>query len=452
MKKLTLLALLIFAFISFSGFTPYNKVLEKESYKENKFIDSINFYNNYDYKSAFYTLENHELVDSFTYTTKKDCIDNTLSKYREILISEANNYIKNNDYTSASNLLNSKKKYYSEDSTITSLQNINKTKYKKANQAEYTGLIEHLTFDTLMAFPEKALSPNNNYSAIYDETKLTITEFQNILNELYKNNYVLINIYDIIDKQTKEKKPLFLPKNKKPIVLSFNNVTYKSNYQNLGEIDKIIVDRNNNIATYTTKKSIQDRVQYDNEFVVILENFIKDHPDFSHNNAKGIIFLSGENGILGYNTNHKNASSKYEAKRVSEVIHKLKNLGWIFGSHNYTYTDENVKTDIEFAKDLSLWNKEIKPIIGECELYAYPLGIEINNNTKKELLIANGFNIFFSNGNESKLEIYGDLYYVTRRVINGKNLRENSNSFEHLFSCEKVYDHNNRTISFYIQN
>ena len=51
---------------------------------------------------------------------------------------------------------------------------------------------------------------------------------------------------------------------------------------------------------------------------MILENFIKDHPDFSHNSSKGIIFLSGENGILGYNTNHNNASSKYEAKRVSE--------------------------------------------------------------------------------------------------------------------------------------
>ena len=94
-------------------------------------------------------------------------------------------------------------------------------------------------------------------------------------------------------------------------MLSFDNVTYKSNYQNIGEIDKIIIDRNNNIATYSTKKSIQDRIQYNNEFVVILENFIKQHPDFSHNNARGIIFLSGENGILGYNTNHKNASFKY---------------------------------------------------------------------------------------------------------------------------------------------
>lgn len=316
----------------------------------------------------------------------------------------------------------------------------------KLNFVEYNGTIEFLTFNTLMAFPDKALNNNNPLKTIYNETKLTPNEFKNIILTLYKNNYIIVDIDDIINQETMEQKILKLPQNKKPILLSFDNVNYSNNYQNLGEIDKIIIDRNNNIATYSTKQSIQDRVNYDNEFIVIIEEFIKKHPDFSLNNAKGIIFLSGENGILGYNTNHKNAGNKQDIKRVSELIFKIKSLGWKFGCNNYKYKDENTKSEIEFAKDLSLWNSEIKPLIGETSLYSYPYGIKINNNIKKDLLITDGFKIFFSNNTKSTLSLHGNICLIERIPINGKTLRENPKELSHLFDCKTTYDKEFRKI------
>ena len=309
--------------------------------------------------------------------------------------------------------------------------------------------IEHLTFNTLMAFPEKALSDSNNLSSIYDESKITVNEFKNILEELYKNNFVLVDIYDIIDITNNTIKQSNLPKDKKPLILSFDNVSYKSNYQNLGEIDKLIIDRNNNLASYTTKKSIQDRVQYDNEFELILENFIKKHNDFSFNNARGIIFLTGENGVLGYNTNHKNASSKYEQKRVSEVIKKLKSLGWRFGSNNYSYKSISTKNDLEFAKELSLWNQEIKSLIGDTNIFAFPYGEYSENNVSKlELLLTNGFKIFFTNSFENTITQSKDIFFMNRKEVNGNTLRNNSQQFENLFDCKKVYDNEFRKVKF----
>ncbi|MGN0961372.1 MAG: hypothetical protein ACI4PF_04145 [Christensenellales bacterium] len=316
---------------------------------------------------------------------------------------------------------------------------------------KYEGEIEHLAFNTLMAFPDKALDPKNNLSSSYDESKITPIEFENILNELHKNDYILIDIEMLytIENNVIRKEDLYLPKNKKPIILSFDNVTYKSSYQNLGNIDKIIVDRNNNLASYTTKKSIQDRIQYDNEFMLILENFINAHKDFSYNNSRGIIFLTGENGILGYNTCAKNSSSKNESKRVSEVIHKLKNLGWKFGSNNYSYKDENTLSDIEFAKELSLWDKEIKGLVGTTPLYAYPYGISSNNDNKNKLLIDNGFQVFFITNNEKpNITLKDNTIIMSRREINGNTLRNNTENLSNLFDCEKVYDHTNRTINF----
>lgn len=307
--------------------------------------------------------------------------------------------------------------------------------------------IEHLTFNTLMAFPEKALSNSNNLSSIYDESKITVNEFKKILEELYKNNFILVDIYDIIDITNNTIKQNALPKDKKPLILSFDNVSYKSNYQNLGEIDKLIIDRNNNLASYTTKKSIQDRVQYDNEFELILENFIKKHKDFSYNNARGIIFLTGENGVLGYNTNHKNASSKYEQKRVSEVIKKLKSLGWKFGSNNYTYKPINTKNNLEFAKELSLWNQEIKSLIGDTNLFAFPYGEYSDKNVSKlELLLTNGFKIFFTNSFENSIIQSQDIFFMNRKEVNGQTLRNNSEQLKHLFDCKKVYDKEYRKV------
>lgn len=314
-------------------------------------------------------------------------------------------------------------------------------------KAKENNNIEFLAFSTLMAFPEKALDKNNNLSSAYDETKITINEFNNILNELYENNCILIDIYDLIDKDSMTLKEIST--DKKPIVFIFNNVFYKSNYQNLGEIDKLIIDRNNNLASYTTKKSIQDRVQYENEFELILEKFIKSHPDFSYNNARGIIFLTGENGILGYKTNHKNAGYKYESKKVAEVIKKLKNLGWKFGSNNYYSESKNTVNNLEFAKDISLWNQEVKSLIGNTNLYSFNSAETKEDTTQKiELLLTNGFDIFFEISNESSIEKINNYFQIKCKNVNGYSLRNSNNIFNNLFDCETVYDHENRQIEY----
>lgn len=318
------------------------------------------------------------------------------------------------------------------------------------SMSEYNGEIEHLTFNTLMAFPEKALDPQNINHTLYDETKITPNEFRNILKQAYENNYVLISIKDLFDFKNDNiiQKKLFLPTNKKPLLLSFDNVTYKSSYQNSGEIDKIIIDRNNQFATYTTKRSIKDRITHDNEFIPILEEFIKQNPDFSFNSARAIIFLTGENGVLGYETNEKNAGAKHEHKRVQEVINKLKHNGWEFGSNNYKYINEYEISDLEFTKETMLWQNEVAPLINKTYLYAYPYGNNTNNQIKQEILLSNGFKIFFENSEKTEIKVLDNYVSMSRKYVTGSTLRNNYNSFIHIFDAEKVYDHIYRTIPF----
>ncbi len=323
-------------------------------------------------------------------------------------------------------------------------------KYKPTTE-EYNGIIEHLNFNTLISYPEKTLSKNNPNSILYDETKITPSEFTKILQELYSNNYVLISLSELyfIDNNTIYPKTLFLPQNKKPIILSFNNVTYKTSYQNSGDIDKIIIDNDNKFATYSIKQNIQNRISYDNEFLPILENFIRNNPDFSFNNARGIIFLTISNGVLGYKIDTKNSSSKHDIKRVSEILKRLENKGWEFGSNNYDISSDNSLNTIEFINNISLWKKHINPIIDYTPHYASINGDNITNNPEKfDILLDNQFVSFFYNSPTPAITIKNNSIQMSRKQVNGKSLRNTPEIFNDIFDSKKVYDHNARIIPY----
>lgn len=312
---------------------------------------------------------------------------------------------------------------------------------------EYNGTIEHLNFNTLISFPEKALDSKNQNSNIYDETKITPSEFTKILQELYSNNYILISLSELyfIDNNIIYPKTLFLPQNKKPIILSFNNVTYKSSYQNSGEIDKIIIDNNNQFATYSTKQNIQDRIAYNNEFLPILENFIKLNPDFSFNNARGIIFLTISNGILGYKIDTKNTSSKHDIKRVSEITRRLKFLGWEFGSNNYDTTPDQTLNNVEFINNINLWKKYIEPLIESTPHYSSINGSNITQDKDKlDILLQNKFTSFFYDNNTPSLTIKNNFVCMSKKRVDGNSLRNTPEIFNELFDCKKVYDNQAR--------
>jgi len=316
---------------------------------------------------------------------------------------------------------------------------------------EYCGKIYHLTFNTLISFPDKFFQQKNTTSNILEEEKITPSEFKKILNNLHSNNYILINPFDLFFYENNKfySKKLLIPKNKKPIIFSFNNVSY-GNKNSAGEIDKIILDNNNQIATYSTKQSIQDRISYDNSFITILEEFIKSNPDFSHNNAKGIIFFTAKNNILGYNINKKNASIKHDTKRVSQVIYKLKKLGWIFGSNNYSVKDENLISDMEFTKDISLWQHSLTEIVGNTTLYASMQDDTFTkSDTKLNTLINNNFNVIFYNNHTPQLHIKNNCVLMSRLLVSGYTLRQHKDDFNELFDPKIIYDHNTRTIPFH---
>ena len=324
----------------------------------------------------------------------------------------------------------------------------------------YTKDIEHLFTHCLLAYPDIAFSKNNEMREHYNQDCITHNEFKLILEELYKNNYVLVDINDCYKVENNIAKicEIKVPKNKKPLIFSFDDVNYDHKKLHLGMIDKLIL-KDNKIMESTIidgKEVLTDN----REFICILENFIKKNPDFSYNGAKGTINLTGYDGILGCRTQKSNVINRdEEIQKAKEIVAYLKNNGWTFASHSYGHYHMKKISVTQFQEELESWKNEVESLVGHTNIYVYPYGEwEITDNygnisQKHKLLKEYGFKLFCGVGMKPFFSylpfdknIKEKSLFMDRKVIDGFTLKNRTSFFKPLFDTSLVYDNNYRNL------
>jgi hypothetical protein len=102
-----------------------------------------------------------------------------------------------------------------------------------------------------------------------------------------------------------------------------------------------------------------------------------------------------------------------------------------------------------FTYDNKLWDREVKPILGETDLYIYPFGAGLENiEEKHKILRDRNFNLFFGigSGYGYKIGPKSEYIFLPRRNIDGRYFRIFRNSDKKLFDIDKVMDKQNRNI------
>ena len=449
-RKLIFLITFLFLSLNLFGFSPQD-TLEKNINTQLLTKQIIEEVEKNNYTKAMELIEQLDTVNNFLLNNFKN---NLLITYKKQAIENINKYIENSQFESAKKVITILKKYYINDYQINKIQESLYNKIMQLNLQEYSGPIEHLFTHCLLADPSVALNKNNNMYLSYDTDCITKNEFKKILQKLYENNYILIDINsiftDIDGIITKNK--LYLPQGKKPLIFSFDDVNYDHKKMHKGMIDKLILDNDGNIATYTSKASDNRKISYDNEFIVILENFISLHPDFSFMGARGTICLTGYDGILGYRTQKGSINRQKEIEKVKPIIQKLKDLGWTFASHSYGHYHMKKISDEKFEEELQKWQDEVASLVGETSIYVYPYGewvVNEDNNLsqKHQLLQKYGFKLFCGVGiNQyySYLPNTKNVLFMDRTPIDGYTLRNRKEQLSRLFNTEEVFDYKYR--------
>ena len=89
-----------------------------------------------------------------------------------------------------------------------------------------------------------------------------------------------------------------------------------------GYADRLVLDQKQHVVSETKDKNGKVTTSETNDIVPILNQFVKDHPDFSLNGQKGVVALTGYNGVLGYRTNELNNKDYLKRKRDAKKLSK----------------------------------------------------------------------------------------------------------------------------------
>jgi len=309
----------------------------------------------------------------------------------------------------------------------------------------YQGKIYHIFFHSLIVYPEIAFK-NSSQAQGYRDYMVTKDEFNIILSKLYENNFILIDphlIYEVKADGTVASTTLQLPYGKKPLILSLDDINYYDSQYHEGLANRLVFDVNGEVATEITTPENKTIVTRDGDIIPILDDFIKLHPDFSLNGVKGIIAETGFEGVLGYRTNNINSETYIsDVVQVKKLVEKLKSTGWIFASHSYSHKFPFRDASISFEAvklDTDRWEKEVKPLVGETNIFIGPFGQVFKlNDPRRDYILSKGFKILFGVGMDLYLKYEKDHVIMNRANIDGIRLIQTPYLLEEYFDPKDV--------------
>ncbi|MBB6673913.1 polysaccharide deacetylase family protein [Cohnella nanjingensis] len=311
----------------------------------------------------------------------------------------------------------------------------------QAETAIYRGPVEHLFFHPLVAFPELAFD-GDRISKGYDDWFVTVPEFQAMLAALYERNYALIDIRKLyVPGQDQDGLPtasaasFSFPKGKKPLVLSVDDINYYDYMRQNGNAWKLVPDTDGRITAWAKTPEGEEKTSRAWELVPILDDFVREHPDFSWQGAKGVLALTGYEGVLGYRTNEPDSPTYAEDKKDAEdVIRRLKESGWTFASHSWGHVDVNKVSLDRLKQDAAKWKNEVEPLVGPTDVFVYPYGSSVKaDDPKIAYLRSQGFAVFCSVGPAPYKAFKNGIFMMDRRHIDGMALRTQRARLEPLF-------------------
>lgn len=311
--------------------------------------------------------------------------------------------------------------------------------------------VYNLSFHTLIADLDAALADKKygqSGNGKYNSNFITIDEFSSILQKLYDNNYVLVNLTDLYvyneETQTYVEKELKLPADKKPIMLTETHCSYYRYMESSHAFaSKLLYNENGFYNEMILSDGSTVTGAYD--LVPILEDFIKQHPNFSYKGARATLAMSGYDGIFGYRITSDTLSKEDLAKACSDasaLVQALRDAGYIIACYSY----DNVSySNVDLIhSDLQKWKAQITPVIGETDVMVFAQGSDIgtsyDDNKKFDALYEGGFRFFSGSSSMCFSEIGSKYVRHNRLMVTGSNLSHHSDWFKDIMDITSLLD------------
>lgn len=328
--------------------------------------------------------------------------------------------------------------------------------------------VTHVFFHTLIVDTSKAFDGDSD-EAGYNQMMTTVSEFNKIIQSMYDKGYVLVSPHDMAkvnEDGTMSRGKIMLPPGKKAFVLSQDDVSYYHYMDGDGFASRMVLDKNGNVkCEYKEDDGSVSVGDYD--MVPLLDSFVKKHPDFSYRGRKGILAMTGYNGVFGYRTdsayktgknlqdnqkefleNNPDFNFDEEVKDAKKIAEALKKSGWEFASHTWGHKNATESSAEELKADNEKWEKNVAPILGKTDMIIFAFGADIGNwenysmdNPKFAYYKSRGYNYYCNvDSNQYWIQITDEYFRQGRRNLDGYRMYYNPDMVSDLFDVSEVWD------------
>lgn len=328
--------------------------------------------------------------------------------------------------------------------------------------------VTHVFFHTLIVDTSKAFDGDSD-EAGYNQMMTTVSEFNKIIQSMYDKGYVLVSPHDMAkvnEDGTMSRGKIMLPPGKKAFVLSQDDVSYYHYMDGDGFASRMVLDKNGNVkCEYKEDDGSVSVGDYD--MVPLLDSFVKKHPDFSYRGRKGILAMTGYNGVFGYRTdsayktgknlqdnqkefleNNPDFNFDEEVKDAKKIAEALKKSGWEFASHTWGHKNATESSVEELQADNEKWEKNVAPILGKTDMIIFAFGADIGNwenysmdNPKFAYYKSRGYNYYCNvDSNQYWIQITDAYFRQGRRNLDGYRMYYNPDMVSDLFDVSEVWD------------
>ena len=314
--------------------------------------------------------------------------------------------------------------------------------------------ITHVFFHTLIDDTGRAFDGDSK-SGNYNQVMTTVSEFNKIIQIMYDKGYVLVSPHDMAtvnDDGTMSRGKIMVPEGKIPFVLSQDDVSYYHYMDGDGCASKLVLDENGEVKNEYVEADGSVSVG-DYDLVPLLDTFIKEHPDFSYHGRKGILAMTGYNGVLGYRTdiayktgeNLQDDQKKFlednpdfdydqDVADATKVADAMKAEGWEFASHTWGHMNATERSAEDLKTDDQKWKSYVAPILGDTDMIIFAFGADIGDWSG------------YSSDNP-KFQYYKYFVQITdqyfrqgRRNLDGYRMYYNPEMLSDLFDVADVWD------------
>ena len=393
-------------------------------------------------------------------------VDQAEAEREKEVLSQAHLYAVQYDYDSAISLLKSDEAFADSTQMQQAADGYQETKDSCVSWSPQQ--VTHVFYHSLIVDPSKAF--DGDYKADgYNQMMTTMKEFNQITQTMYDRGYVMVSIYDLAqmdENGVMTAKEILLPEGKTPFVLSQDDLCYYHCQDGDGFASKLVLDEEGKVRCEYVQDDGSVTVG-DYDVVPLIDRFVEANPGFSYHGAKGIIALTGYNGILGYRTDisyqtrpddlyedkiawldaHPDFNLETERAGAKAVADAMKAEGWLFASHTWGHKNMSDVSMERLITDTQKFKENVDPLIGGTDIIIFAFGADINKGEdytgeeKFDYLKSQGYN-YYCNVDSSQyfVQIRDTYFRMGRRNLDGYRMYYNPDLLADLFDAKEVFD------------